>query len=260
MRGLRSMHVKALHQWLIQNTTRLIAPPVRLCCSCGQSRQYAGWNPLRVCDSCFQAIPWIREVECPVCGRGEACPDCLRLGPRALVMNRSAVRYDDAMRELLAAYKYRGNERLRVLLGRMLVHAYGLYMLDPAIKKRGFDCITFVPVSQERAAERGFNQAEQMAIILGEQVGLPVVSLLARQRHTGKQSKMSREERMANMRGAFAVIPGRAAKLQRAARRRKLRILIVDDVYTTGSTLTQCAEALCESLPQARVCGLCWAR
>lgn len=260
MRGLRNVQMKSLHQWLLHSMARLIAPPARLCSACGQTRQYAGWNPLRVCDSCFQAIPWIREVECAVCGRGEPCPDCQRLGPRALVMNRSAVRYDDAMRELLAAYKYRGNERLRVLLGRMLVHAYGLYMLDPAIKKRGFDYITFVPVSPERLAERGFNQAEQMAVMLGGQVGLPVVSLLTRQRHTGKQSKMSREERMANMRGAFAVIPGRASKLQRMARGRRLRILIVDDVYTTGSTLTQCAEALCESLPQASVYGLCWAR
>ena len=241
MRELRNMHLKNLHQWLLHNTARLIAPPTRVCSSCGQARQYAGWNPLRLCEPCFQAIPWIREVECSMCGRGEACPDCLRLGPRALVMNRSAVRYDDGMRELLAAYKYRGNERLRVLLGRMLVHAYRLYMLDPAIEKRGFDCITFVPVSPERLTERGFNQAEQMAVILGEQVGLPVVSLLTRQRHTGKQSKMSREERMANMRGAFAVIPGRAVKLQRAARRRKLRHLIVHDVYTTGSSLTQCA-------------------
>lgn len=260
MRGLRKVQMKTLHQWLLHSMARLIAPPANLCSSCGQTRQYAGWNPLRVCDACFQAIPWIREVECPVCGRGETCPDCQRLGPRALVMNRSAVRYDDAMRELLAAYKYRGNERLRVLLGRMLVHGYRLYMLDPAIKKRGFDYITFVPVSQERLAERGFNQAEQMAVMLGGQVGLPVVSLLTRQRHTGKQSKMSREERMANMRGAFAVIPGRAAKLQRMARGRRLRILIVDDVYTTGSTLTQCAEALCEGLPQARIYGLCFAR
>ncbi|RAV03113.1 ComF family protein [Paenibacillus sp. YN15] len=252
--------MKSIRQWLLHSMAHLIAPPARLCSLCGQARQYAGWNPLRVCDACFQSMPWIREVECPVCGRAEHCPDCLRLGPRALVMNRSAVSYDDDMRQLLAMYKYRGNERLQVLLGRMLVHAYGLYMLDPAMKKRGFDCITFVPVSPERAAERGFNQAEQMAVILGEQVGLPVVSLLSRQRHTGKQSKMSRHERMENMRGAFAVIPGRAAKLQRALKRQKLRILIVDDVYTTGSTLTQCAEAICGSLPQARIYGLCWAR
>ncbi|MDF2937960.1 MAG: amidophosphoribosyltransferase-like protein [Paenibacillaceae bacterium] len=251
---------RAIRQWLFQGAARLIAPPTRLCCSCGEARPYAGWNPLGVCEACFQAIPWIRKVACPVCGRGERCPDCSRLGPRALVMNRSAVGYDDGMRELLAAYKYRGNERLRALLGHMLVHAYGLYMLDPAIKKRGFDCITFVPVSPERAAERGFNQAEQMAVILGQQVGLPVVSLLSRQRHTGKQSKMSRDERMENMRGAFAMIPGRSAKLQNAVKRQRLRILIVDDVYTTGSTLTQCAEAICESLPQARVYGLCWAR
>lgn len=252
--------IGSLRQRFLQGAARLVAPPVLLCSACGQGRQYPGWNPLRVCQACFEAIPWIRAAGCSICGRDAACPDCQRLGPRALAMNRSAVSYDDTMRELLASYKYRGNERLQSMLGRMLVHAYGLYMLDPAIQKRGFDCITFVPVSPERRAERGFNQAEQMAVVLGEQVGLPVVSLLTRLRHTGKQSMMSREERMENMRGAFAVIPGRTAKLQTVLRRKKPRILLVDDVYTTGSTLTQCAEAIRGSMPQARVYGLCWAR
>lgn len=260
MNSLKRKQAGEAKQWFFQALAKLIAPPEHLCSSCRQARQYPGWNPLQVCQSCFQAIPWIKEAACPVCGRGESCPDCSRLESRALVMSRSAVRYDDRMRELLAAYKYRGDERLQLLLGRMLVHAYGLYMLDPGVKKRGFDCITYVPVSQERMAERGFNQAERMAVVLGQQVELPVLSLLARLRHTGKQSFMSRMERMENMKGAFAVIPGRAAKLQALVKQERPAILVVDDVYTTGSTLTQCASAIHRSLPHARVYGLCLAR
>jgi ComF family protein len=163
------------------------------------------------------------------------------------------------MKELLARYKYRSDERLQQLMGRMLVHAYRLY---PKTGGAGspFDYISYVPVSSERYEERGFNQAEQMALVVAGQVNLPVVSLLARTRHTDKQSFKSRKERADNLQGAFAVIPGRAAKLQAHAKRRDLRILLVDDVYTTGSTLNQCALELRRELPAAQVYGLCWAR
>jgi competence protein ComFC len=237
-----------------------MGPPGLMCNSCGTAKRYDGWNPLMLCKRCFEAIPWISDVHCQGCGRPEECPDCLRHEFRYITMNRSAVRYNDEMKELLARYKYRGDERLAVLAGKMLVHAYRLYLPDPAVVKRGFDCITYVPVSPDRYEERGFNQAEQMALVLARQVHLPVVSLLARQRHTDKQSFKSRQERFENLMDAFALIPGRADKLQRRIRHKKPRILLVDDVYTTGSTLNQCALVIKKELHEAEVYGLCLAR
>lgn len=243
----------------VKGIKMLIGPAGVMCTCCGKSKQYEGWNPLKVCTGCFNSIPWIKDIRCPVCGRGEDCPDCSRREQRYLAMNRSAVRYDDGMRELLARYKYRGDERLQQLLGRMLVHAYRQYVPLPR-KRPVFDCITYVPISEDRYAERGFNQARQMAGVLAEQVRLPVVSLLTRQRHTDKQSQVSREERFANLQGAFAVVPGSLARLQAQAGREKLRILLVDDVYTTGSTMNRCAFELRRELPATQVYGLCWAR
>lgn len=236
-----------------------IGPSRQLCSCCQRKARYPGWNPLQLCQDCFERIPWITDIQCPVCGRGVSCPDCLRERdePRSLIMNRSAVRYDEGMKEWLARYKYRGDEKLQQLLGRMLVHAYRLYLEGVAGL---FDCIAYVPVSEERYEERGFNQAEQMAMVLAGQVGLPVVTLLTRQRHTEKQSFKSRQERAANMTGAFAMIPGRGAKLQRRLKRQNPRILLIDDVYTTGSTLNQCAGEIVAGLPLAQVFGLCWAR
>lgn len=237
----------------------LIGPVRTMCTCCGKGRQYEGWNPLEVCQRCFEAIPWITNVECPVCGRGESCPDCSRQ-ERTFSMNRSVVRYNEDMRDLLARYKYRGEERLQLLLGRMLVHGYRQFMAISGSTKP-FHCITFVPVSRERQEERGFNQAEQMARVLAELVQVPVIPLLDRIRHTDKQSLKSREERMDNLSGAFALQLGPEHSVTlRSRSRRRLRILLVDDVYTTGSTLDTCAKVIRRELPTAEVYGLSWAR
>lgn len=258
-KAFSSLSFSRIMDGLSQGVQSLIGPPSLLCSSCGKAGRYPRFNPLGVCQNCFDAIPWITRVVCPVCGRAGECPDCLRQEIRYLAMNRSAVQYDDGMRELLARYKYRGDERLSGLLGRMLVHPYRLYLKDQAVK-RGFDFITYVPVSPGRYAERGFNQAEQMAVVLAQQVNLPAVSVLTRLRDTDKQSMKSRHERFDNMKGAFSLIPGRGAKLHKLAGGRPLRILLVDDVYTTGSTLNQCALEIRRELPGALVYGLCWAR
>lgn len=242
----------------VKGIKAFIGPSHVLCRCCGKKKQYEGFNPLGVCQGCFDTMPWITEVCCPVCGRSEACPDCSRQEQRYLSISRSAVRYDESMRELLARYKYRGDERLQELMGRMLVHAYRQYPHKPG--RRSFDCITYVPISEERYEERGFNQAEQMACVLAGIIKLPVAALLERTRHTGKQSMKSRQERFANLQGAFGVIPGRAARIQGHLGRRKPRILLLDDVYTTGSTLNCCALEIRRALPEAQVYGLCWAR
>ena len=81
------------------------------------------------------------------------------------------------MKELLARYKYRGDERLKTVLGHMLVHSYHLLQMDKDTLNVRSDSvqelITFVPVSERRMLERGFNQAEQMAVELGRRVRLP---------------------------------------------------------------------------------------
>jgi len=251
-----SSYMGQLKNVMMSGIQEFIGPSSLLCTWCRAIPQYKGLNPLHLCDGCFKSIPWIKEIHCPVCGRYEACPDCVRREAPPLTMNRSAVEYDDGMKDLLALYKYRGDERLRLLLGRMLVHGYRKF---PAGLR--FDCVSFVPLSPDRYAERGFNQAEQMARELSSVVKLPVISLLKRVRHTDKQSFKTRHERLRDLSGAFSVDDSRVVKLQRVfGQKRRIRILVVDDVYTTGSTLNQCALVIREALPQAQIYSLCWAR
>lgn len=166
------------------------------------------------------------------------------------------------MKSWLALYKYRGKESLRGVLGSMLLHAYHLHRL--ALEQRGSAkpdqaYITFVPLSEERYAERGFNQAEQMAVELSRLTGVPVLPLLRRTRHTAKQSFKARSERLDDMQGVFEVMPAAVSQLLAEAGTRRTHLYIVDDVYTTGSTLNECSRVIRESLP-VQVFGLTFAR
>ncbi|NOV00480.1 ComF family protein [Paenibacillus planticolens] len=239
----------------------LLSSMKKECLVCKQTKLIR-LEQLGLCDSCYARIPWIREVLCQICGRGEVCYDCQRRQHAYFSQSRSAVRYDETMKELLARYKYRGDERLKAVIGSMLVHAY--HLLQHEREKRIIEAIpvqeliTFVPVSERRLLERGFNQAEQMAIELGRITGLPVVTLLHRSKHTDKQSFKKRSERLDDLAHVFEMnemFLDQFTSYQAAS----YVIYIVDDVYTTGSTMNQCAKVLSECLP-VKVFGITWAR
>ncbi|GAA0137587.1 hypothetical protein YSY43_44280 [Paenibacillus sp. YSY-4.3] len=146
------------------------------------------------------------------------------------------------------------------------------------IQKTYFDAVTFVPLSEERWVERGFNQAEELArgaALAGGRTGsgLPLLNLLMRTRHTDKQSFKSRYERLKNMQGVFQALPNAPERLARAISQSRrlcydyagpIRLLLVDDVYTTGSTVNACAAVLqniCAGLGSSgEIYSLTWAR
>jgi predicted amidophosphoribosyltransferase len=134
------------------------------------------------------------------------------------------------------------------------------------------DLITCVPVSEPRLAERGFNQAERLAVLLAASSQVPFCPMLIRNRDTGKQSFKSRSERNESMKSAFSAFPGLRLRLLEVMERRKgtlmttkpLRVLLVDDIYTTGSTLEACSRVLRSEADaigmNIEVYGLTWAR
>lgn len=267
----------ALNTWL-QKAQSLLYPSSTPCLICGKNSRRSSELP-GVCMNCEAGIPWIRSPRCSKCGRHVGCPDCSRSSePGPIVCNRSAVAYTSVMREALGQYKYRGNERLAPLLGMMLDRAYDLLQAERAQKSgegsftesRALfsifsgshassaslwqaDLLVPVPVSDSRLAERGFNQAERLADVLSGRRGIPQLPLLIRSHHTGKQSFKSRSERLNDMKHAFAVNPDptvvaafykclETVRLQ--LRERPLQIIIIDDIYTTGSTIRACAESI----------------
>lgn len=246
-------------------------PPRCLLCQASRGRGLMRWRCMRsspeapslqhwLCSNCERAVPWIRSIHCTRCGRGTVCPDCLRHPKRSFSWNRSAVRYDPLMREWLAQYKFRGRERLMPLLGEMM-----LPLASAVIDKLSHDrhsnrpiVLTYIPLSRERMHGRGFNQAEQLAAYLSRALQLPMYTLLHRHRHTEKQSYKDRKSRLRALRGAFSY--NETAKLHVIQEGVfKPYVLIVDDVYTTGSTLEEAAKVIRNKL-DCDVAGLTWAR
>jgi len=270
---------------------QLLKPIHEICLTCGRAGSYNIDLP-GICRSCYRNIPWIIKPRCLRCGRGIGCPDCIRSGMenRSFVLNRSAVIYDARMKEWLAQYKYRGNERYAKLLIEMLLQAFTLLHRE-ANQHFGFSrsrndrptpwnihAVTSVPVSEERLQERGFNQAEVLAQGLAHRVRIPCIRLLERKRHTDKQSFKNRMDRLRDMKEAFGPWQHASEELwsifrQVGASRKKFikgraagtfRILLVDDIYTTGSTIDACAQVLrrYESIVDMpiEVYSLTWAR
>lgn len=278
------------------SSVQLLAPHSAVCLLCGksqsQARSAAASNQSKLttqlrqslCGDCLSAIPWLTRIVCPKCGRGIRCDDCRRGPQRSFLMNRSAVQYNSAMRALLAQYKYRGNEQLAPLLGDMLLPAFERMSAELSTryatpKTRTYtyknisslwDAITFVPISPERALDRGFNQAEQLASYVAHHYRLPLMHLLVRDRHTEKQSFKTRSQRMRDTQQLFKVNLVELGKLQEMAQQKSrkangmnstLRVLLIDDIYTTGSTGEACSQALSQQAErELEICLLTWAR
>lgn len=262
---------------LVNGLHRLMVPITESCLTCGGEaslqRHHYG-----ICEACYRQIPWLAMPRCLRCGRGIGCPDCSRAANNGVyfIANRSAVHYNEQMRQWLSQYKYRGQERYAPLFIMMLDKAYekmgrefeqtdSLSFYTPSGHKQGrgsnmpwnVDIITSVPVSSQRLSERGFNQAEILGRGLAQLRGLPYIELLVRNRHSAKQSFKSRAERLKDMENMFSPSPNALQALRRGSSFMKsrntsgdlrshepIRILIVDDIYTTGSTVNACSHVL----------------
>ena len=166
--------------------------------------------------------------DCPVCGgvTSGVCPDC---GDRKVYYDRSLslYRYDAAARRMIAALKSGNSPELGRFLGERSADSFGPRPLP--------DIITFVPVSKKRRRERGYNQAELIARSLGRRLGVPVRGLLFAF-GAGNQKRMHYHERFLNMLGRFGADGNRDLEGR--------SVLLVDDVFTTGSTVNECARIL----------------
>lgn len=183
-----------------------------------------------LCRGCFEGLPRIGRPVCARCGTPTAfetfvCDECKGVD-YGFESARAPLRYEGVGEEIVHALKYRGYTRIAHRLAAPLM----LAVLD---RGERFDAVVPVPLHRSRLRRRGFNQAELLARGVGTGLNAPVSDTLQVVRKTRDQVELSAAERRANVEGAFTV-RGRA----------RGRILLVDDVFTTGATMSSCAGAL----------------
>ncbi len=219
-----------------RQAVRFILPVECLACRCSLGTDAIPF----FCTDCWQAIRPLQRPSCSHCDQPfvstaatsyspeHRCQNCHERPP-AYERAWTLYPYLSPLQDAICAFKYRGKSRLATPLARLMVQA-----LPSALD---IDVIIPVPLHPSRLRAREFNQSLLLADRIGPHLGRPVATTsLARVLATDPQTTLTRQERLRNLRQAFAV---RAPET--IADR---RILLIDDVFTTGSTLNECAKTL----------------
>lgn len=178
-----------------------------------------------------------------IAGYGEICcrfcrQDTPLIEKRILLEGLSVAavwRYEGRVPGAVRRFKFQGNKTSGERIAHLMANAW--LELCPAFEA---DCITFVPIPPEREVQRGYNQAELLARWVGRELGLPVEPLLRRE-GVLMQHELSAGFRRKGIRKAFWLLPGVESRVTGR------RILLVDDVVTTGGTIRTCADRLVEA-------------
>ena len=205
----------------------------RRCPVCGGIVKPAG---RLICPTCFRELSFVKAPTCKKCGKEienetmEFCADCMA-HRHVFEYGKALLNYNDIARNSMVQIKYHNKREYLDFYGAALAARY-----EREIRKMNVDAIIPVPVHPSRRRKRGFNQAEVLAKILGERLGISVrPELLKRTKKTLPQKELTVGERLKNLSGAF-----RAETFPADIR----RVLLVDDIYTTGSTVEACTRVL----------------
>lgn len=217
----------------------LLYPP--LCACCGETAS----SGRALCGGCHGRLPRLASPFCRICGEARdgriegafSCPNCRGLS-FAFDFVRPALVWSEPARDLIHRLKYGREIHLARELGGLAAEAFE----DPRLASplAGRWPLVPVPLHRSRFQHRHFNQAEEIARGLAQATGLPVVRALRRVRRTDSQTRLSRARRLENLRGAFVpTSAGRSLAGSGAG-----GVVLVDDVFTTGATVHECARVL----------------
>lgn len=233
---------------LWQGLLELLYPPPRRCPLCGE--------PGRADELCLECagrlVVWRQWPRCARCGRfflsaaaspAGLCQDCRHPDGR-LIPCRTVAPYEGVVQRAVHQLKYAGQTWLAEIFGEKMARAWRENPPGPV------DALVPVPLTRQRLQERGYNQALLLAREAAGHLGLPVWPALRKVRETPSQTVLGKAGRQQNLRGAFQPVAG-----YRLADR---RLLLVDDVLTTGSTLAEAAAVL-QAAGATRVYGLVFA-
>lgn len=221
----------------IESFLELLYPEKNTCFICGLYDETI--NGDCICHDCRKKLKVIDPPVCIKCSRpinyessNSLCPDC-NLYDRNFETAKAPYSYEALVKDSIYNFKYHNKAYFYKLFGKCLLN----YMTD--IDYIYFDYLTSVPLHRSKLRTRGYNQSELIAKYLSHHLSIPYADLLKRRKKTTKQSQQGKLERRKNLKGAFAIkSPHKYEHIKNS------RVLLVDDVYTTGSTADECSKTL----------------
>ena len=204
------------------------------------------------CHTCLEKVEYVKEPKCMHCGKPiedekeEYCQNCK--GKKSFIKKGEALYvYNDAMKKAIENFKYQGVvENSQIFIDDLLEKK------GSQIREKEIDLIIPIPIHKKRMRYRGFNQAQVLAKALAREMQLDFdEEILLRIENTRPQKKLGDEERIKNLKKAFGLSKDAKKRLQG-----KRRILLVDDIYTTGTTLETCGKLL-KSIGVEEIYSLC---
>ncbi|MCR5667034.1 MAG: ComF family protein [Eubacterium sp.] len=229
----------------------VVFPPRCPVCDCvmeGVAAEYAIGEGKRICPSCEKRLQRVTEPYCKICGkpirdeRMQECSDCHRRRHH-YDEARGLWVYEGAVRDLISRFKYYGRRDYAVYIGNELAKAYGEWLV-----KRGVDLIIPIPLSKKRMNQREYNQAALIARQVALKTGIPYEEdLLKRRVETLPQKNLNSEERKKNLENAFFLSKNDVILN---------KVVLIDDIYTTGNTIDTAALVLKKS-GACKVFALC---
>lgn len=217
------------------------------CISCG--KEIIDGTDFQICDICISKLDEIGEVVCFKCGEklisGNVLCDYCKDFDYEFNSNRSVCYYSEISSRIVKGLKYNGKKYYAKHIARLMTTDKSVF--------DDIDVITFVPMGKKGLRERGFNQAEELANEISKITNIPVVPLLAKTIEHKHQAGLTQKERLENLKGTFEIVAENEDKIKGE------RILIIDDVFTTGATLSECAKILKCKKPK-KICTLTFAK
>ena len=191
-----------------------------------------------ICRVCYEELPYVREPRCKKCGKPlgimekEYCYDCEK---RVFhyEMGYGLWLYDRKMKNSMSAFKYRGKSEYADFFGEQLLLHYKDW-----IQSTGIQVVVPIPIHSKKLRIRGYNQAGLLAKIVGTGTLLPVEEVLERCINTRPQKVLDNRERIYNLQNAFRITPNHNFSIKGKI------VLLIDDIYTTGSTIEACSNVL----------------
>lgn len=244
MNDKHSNHIKAFLEYSRQAAADLLFP--RRCPVCGGVAMPKG---RLICPACLKQLSFVSSPACMKCGKEigsreqEYCADCIRR-KKSFTRGFALLNYDSRAAVSMAAVKYHNKREYLDFYARAAALRF-----KKQFRQAGIQVIVPVPVHASRLKTRGFNQAAVLAEKLSAELGIPWEELLIRVKKTEPQKSLGSAERLKNLRGAFEA-EQEAGKWE--------RVLLVDDIYTTGSTAEICSRALLKTgVKQVFVFAVC---